>query len=342
MATGTAGCGAMGVQRILDDDFGMYCKVPSYMKKTVVSVALWGLIMLGSACQGVPADTKRLVTIMGGQSLTSGLKRLEEHLNVQMPATHVTFGSSRGSVENVGKVQRGEADIAFAQADIVYQAFRHGMPSLSQPHSNLRGIAVLWTTTLYMLVRSDSPLRSVAELKGHRIGVGLEGGGAEVFARIILEGYGLRYESTDRTFAPLPDLLKHLAAGTLEVVIAVQPSTAPFRELQRQQQVRVLSIDRTVARDLLVDFPFLRNTTIPAGVLGDSQPVSTLSADMLLICHKDLPEELVYDLTRLYLEWMEANGTALGPRIDFEDAPTTPIPLHPGAARYYREREVVR
>jgi TRAP transporter TAXI family solute receptor len=325
-----------------DDDFGGYCKALSYMKKIVVSVTLSGLIMLCSACRGVPAETKRVVTIVGGNTLPGGPKQLEEHLNAQSPGTHVILQLSSRSVENVGKVQRGEVDIAFAQADIVYQAFRHGMPSSSQPHGNLRGIAVLWTTTLYVIVRSDSPVRSVAELKGHRIGVGLEGSGAEAFARIVLEGYGLRYENTHPTFAPLPELLKRLTAGVLEGVITVQPSTVLFRELQRQQQVRVLSIDRTVARDLLVEFPFLRNRTIAAEVLGDSQPVSTLSADMLLICHRDLPEELVYDLTRLILEWMEANGAAQGPRIDFEEAPATPIPLHPGAARYYREREVVR
>src|SRR5688572_9081151 len=107
------------------------------MKNTIASVVLSGLSMLCLGCQEVPADTTRVLTIMGGNTVGRTIKQLEEHLNIQMPGTRVTVHSSPGSVENVAKVQRGEADVAFAQADIVYQAFRHGMPSLSQPHSNL-------------------------------------------------------------------------------------------------------------------------------------------------------------------------------------------------------------
>ena len=66
--------------------------------------------------------------------------------------------------------------------------------------------------------------------------------------------------------------------------------------------------------------------------------------DVLLLCREDLPEGLVYDLTRALFDSVPAleNAHEAASAIDPERGPTTSIPLHPGAARYYREREILQ
>ena len=73
-------------------------------------------------------------------------------------------------------------------------------------------------------------------------------------------------------------------------------------------------------------------------------PVETLGAEWLLVCRSDLSEDLVYQLTRAFFEQLPALARDHGEAalIDPEQAPAAPIPLHAGAARYYREREVLR
>ena len=70
--------------------------------------------------------------------------------------------------------------------------------------------------------------------------------------------------------------------------------------------------------------------------------MQTIGVDNLLICLDSLPESLVYDMTRLLFETLPAlaKNYVTARMINADQAPATPIPLHPGAARYYREREL--
>jgi hypothetical protein len=92
-------------------------------------------------------------------------------------------------------------------------------------------------------------------------------------------------------------------------------------------------------------YPFLRPVTVAANQLqGQDQPTETLGSEWLLVCRSDLSEDLVYQLTREFFAQLPALARDHGEAalIDPEQAPATPIPLHAGAARYYREREILR
>ena len=109
--------------------------------------------------------------------------------------------------------------------------------------------------------------------------------------------------------------------------------------------MRLLPIGRTEVNKLRSSWPFLRPVTVSAHKLaGQNQPVETLGSEWLLVCRSDLSEELVYQLTRAFFAELPAMARDHGEAalIDPEQAPATPIPLHAGAARYYREREILR
>jgi hypothetical protein len=88
------------------------------------------------------------------------------------------------------------------------------------------------------------------------------------------------------------------------------------------------------------DYPFLTATVISREFYGTS--VHTLGVDGVLICRSDLDEPLVYELTKQLFLSLKSLGRGPLRFMDVDQAPATPIPLHPGAARYYRERELSR
>ena len=94
------------------------------------------------------------------------------------------------------------------------------------------------------------------------------------------------------------------------------------------------------------NFPIpLRVALIPAGTYPTVRgPVHTVGIDTLIACSTDLTETLVYRLTKTFFDVLPELATQVDAlrRMDLARAPATPIPLHDGAARYYRERELLR
>jgi TRAP transporter TAXI family solute receptor len=102
---------------------------------------------------------------------------------------------------------------------------------------------------------------------------------------------------------------------------------------------RLLNINGPEVDRLRGDLPLLRRVVIPRGAYpGQSAPVHTVAVDQLLVCRADLDNEVVYELTSVLFDQFPDPRLRVDPQL----APATVIPLHPGAARYYRERELRR
>jgi uncharacterized protein len=128
------------------------------------------------------------------------------------------------------------------------------------------------------------------------------------------------------------------------VVFAAFPQF-PIVDITRTVAVRLIPIERHQIERIQARYPFLKSITIPRSTYGGQpEDVVTVGIDNLLVCREDLPQSLVRDLTQTLFdalpELVTAHVAAIG--IDPERGPTTPIPLHPGAAQYYRERELAR
>src|SRR5262245_64656581 len=140
-----------------------------------------------------------------------------------MPQTQVALQASPGGVIVVSSVDGGQAQLGLAQSDVVYLAYRHGIERNLYPHKNLRAIAVLWVNTLYVLVRRDSPFRSISDLKGRRVGVILPGTSGEFSTRIVLGAHGMSYDDVDVTFQPTNQLVPKLGLGEVDAVFTANP-----------------------------------------------------------------------------------------------------------------------
>ena len=134
--------------------------------------------------------------------------------------------------------------------------------------------------------------------------------------------------------------MDELLKGRVDSVILTGrlPEEAVARALQGG--ARLLNIDEPEIDRLRVSYPLLRRVLVPKGRYPSQlAPVRTVGVDLLLVCRADLDKDLVYELTQSYFE--DISGE-LQSQTDPQRAPAVIIPLHQGAARYYREREMSR
>lgn len=258
-----------------------------------------------------------------------------------MPEIDIAVLESPGSVRNVEAIQRDEADMGFAFADVAYVAFVGQLADV--PYTRLRGMAVLQLNPLHLVVRP--PITSVSTLRGRRVGLGPPGSGTALTAGLVLQAFGIDPQSVQAELMPFNDASAQLAAGHLDAMFVNAGYPSESVTMAARAGARLLPIEGPPIDRLRHDYPFLRLTTIPAGTYpAHPLPVHTIAVDNLLICRSDLDEELVYELTKQFFAALPAlAGEQASLRLmDLAQVPATPIPLHDGAARYYRERELFR
>jgi len=278
----------------------------------------------------------------GFYPLGEGLARAYER---SLEAVDLRIQPSAGAVANVEAIQRGDADLGFAFADVAYVAYVGRLAGASVPFERLRGIAVLQLTPVQLVVRRDPHIREVSDLRGRRIGVGPLGSGTALTAGLVLEAFGIAASSVQTETLQFNDAADRLVRGTLDAMFDTAIYPAESVMAATRAGARIMPLTGAPIEHLRRDYPFLRVTVIPRDTYpGMSSAIRTIGVDSLLICRSDLDETLVYDLTRRFFEALPSLSSSLGALrfMDLDQAPATPIPLHDGAARFYRERELPR
>jgi hypothetical protein len=276
-----------------------------------------------------------------------GLQPLAESLAAvyrdRLPGVDVRIVPTPGAVANAEAIQRGDADIGFVFADIAYTAFV-GRFGEAAPFDRLRAMGVLQIPAVHLVVRPNLAIHDLAGLRGRRVGVGPRGSGTALTAELVLGAANLTGAiRTERV--SFDEGARRMLAGSLDAMFddAIYPAEAIQRVTAaggRLVPVAGASIER-----LLHQYPFFRETTIPPHSYPHVDVATpTIGVDTVLVCRQDLDDELVYNLTRQFFDALPtlASSQPALRLMDVDQAPATPLPLHDGAARYYRERELLR
>lgn len=319
-------------------------------RRPTLCAGVLGLATLACGCRSpVLASRKstpptlRLVTSNPGSSsyrLGSALVRgfASSGANVQLKLVE-----SAGSIQNVQMIESGDADVGFAYADAAYAAFS-GQPG-DRPFHHLRGIAVLQSSQIHLIVGKDSPIRTLADLRGRRVGVGVPNSGSALTAGLVLKAFDLDPTTVQFDWTPAKDAVEHIGPGGLDAMLVVATDIYDPITVATQAGARLLPIEGGPIDRLRRDAPFVHRSAIPKNTYpGQTSSVHTIAIDNVLICRNDLDEDVVYQLTKQFfaaLSSFVSSENALR-SIDFSRLDATPLPLHEGAARYYRERELFR
>jgi TRAP transporter TAXI family solute receptor len=249
-----------------------------------------------------------------------------------------------GSVANVIGINRGDLDMALSQADVAYFAYKgKGVFAGQEPLRNLRAVANLFTESVHVVIRRDSGIATVADLKGKRVSLDRKETGTRVVAEIVLEAYGLKPKNLKASYENVGTSADMLAEGKLDAFFYVSGDPVyAIAHLADEIDIDLVLIAGPVAEKVREAHPFLYSNIIPKGTYKGVGNIETLGVGAQLVVAETADDELIYGITQAL--WNPNNRKVLnsghpnGKRIRLETAlDGIAIPLHPGAARYYEE-----
>src|SRR5258707_3104882 len=194
--------------------------------------------------------------------------------------------ASQCSVQNVLAVSAGQLESALAQADIAYWAYTGGLPAARRcgtgkddaaarsggtpplksraPLKNLRAIAGLYPEDVHVVVRADSAIRSLRDLKGKRVALGEPESGTLTDARIVIEAAGLSECEMKPEYLRLSEAADGLVQGRIDAVFLVRCYPVPaIADISSAVPTRLVPIPREVAERLSRKFSFFGTDVVP-------------------------------------------------------------------------------
>ncbi len=248
-----------------------------------------------------------------------------------VPGLIAVAQTSQGSVDNVEAVGSGQLDSGLCQADVAFWAYSGADLFQSKgPLGNLRAIANLFQESLHVVVRRESGIRSAADLKGKRVSLGEQGSGTLVTARQLLRAFKLSEKQLKPSYLNAGAAAEKMRADQLDAFFQVGGIPVPA----------IADLANALPIDLL---PILQIDVIPAGTYTGTIETMTLGVGAIWIVAAALDADLIYGITRAL--WHPStrkllDEQPLGRQIRVETATIgLPVPLHPGAERYYAEAE---
>jgi hypothetical protein len=246
--------------------------------------------------------------------------------------------SSLGGADNIRAVNGGLVDSGFADGDALAAAAAGQRPFRSKA-SHLRMIAALFPEAAHLVVAANSGIQTVEDLRGKRVLLGQANTSAVTRNRAILTAYRVRVREVMSD--EIPTAL--LRDGKIDAYFAVAGVPLDsIRDLLARHQVRLVPLDGEGRDRLLAAVPQLSATVIPAGSYPGAPTVETVATRAWWFTRDSEPDPLIYGLTRALFNPANRAGLAAshpaGRDITLDSAPLNPpAPLHPGAARFYRE-----
>ncbi len=314
-----------------------------------IVVAALSLAVTASCGRVQSAGTETSATIRMSTGFPSGNFRPFSEALIKgyaqlMPDVRIQQADTTGSLDNIQGLEDGAIDIGLSQAGIAYMAYNGRLRQSVRAMRGIRGIAILNSSAVQLLVGPRSRIRSIDELAGRRVGVGPDGSGAAVIAHALLQGYfapGVVHEVD----ATVPQTISLLLRDEIDAAFTV--SSVPNEDVKRMTDAgaRLIPIGGRRVDQLRTTYPFFRSEIIPPGAYrGLDTAVQTLSVDVVLLTRAGLDDAVVRRLTEGLFRMLPQLSAELPflKGMTPERAPATPVPLHPGAALYYRERELRR
>lgn len=255
---------------------------------------------------------------------------------------NVTAQSTGASGENLRLLNRGEADFAFVQNDVMDYAYNGIDMFEGEVLTNFSAMLTLYPEVVQIAATKSSGIRSVSDMKGKRVSVGDAGSGVEFNANQILAAYCLTFDDIRKSNLSFKESSDGLQNGTLDAcfIVAGVPNAA-IQELSLSTDIFLVPIGDAQMRELTSLYKYYTESVIPAntynGVNIDTKAVAVKAS---IAVNNNIPEEEVYQMVKTLFDKRDdlAAAHSKGNELNIEDAPKgVSIPFHAGAIKYYEE-----
>jgi TRAP transporter TAXI family solute receptor len=264
----------------------------------------------------------------------------------KIPGVKTQVQATKASVENLVLLEQGRGEIAFTLGDSLKAAWDGDEEAgFKSKLGKLRAIAAIYPNYIQLVATKESGINTLTDLKGKSLSVGAPKSGTELNTRAILKAAGMGYADIGKVeylpFAESVDLMKNRQLGaTLQ---SAGLGVASLRDLSNAMEVTVVSVPKAIVDK--IGPPFV-SVKIPANTYkGQDKDVETAAVVNYLVTHSGVSDETVYQMTKLLFESLPelANAHVAGKDIKLDAALAgVPIPLHPGAERYFKEKGVAK
>ena len=298
----------------------------------------------------VHAQQQQFVNILtGGQSgvyYPMGVA-LSQIYAKSIPNVRATAQVTKASAENLNLLQAGRGELALALADSVSDAWKgEAEAGFPKKLDKLRGLSGTYSNYIQIVANADSGIKTLADLKGKRISVGAAKSGTELNARAIFKAAGLTYADLAKVeYLPFGESVELIKNRQLDATLqSAGLGVASLRDLSTSVKIVVVPVPADVVAK--VGDAAYQTAVIPANTYtGQTQDVPTAAIPNFLVTHSGVSDELAYQMAKQMYENIDTLYAAhnAAKAIKRENAiKGMPIPLHPGAEKYYREVGLIK
>ena len=304
---------------------------------------------LGLGLSGV-AQAQQFINVLTGG--TSGIYyplgvALSQIYGKAIPEAKSSVQSTKASVENLNLVQAGRGEVAFTLGDSLSAAWK-GDPEVGfkAPLAKLRGLAGIYPNYVQIVASAESGIKSLADLKGKRVSVGAPRSGTELNARAVFKAAGLSYEDFGKVeYLPFGESVELIKNRQLDATLqSAGLGVASIRDLATAVKIVVVPVPADVI-EKIGDAAY-QAATIPAGTYdGQDGDVPTAAINNYLVTHEGVSEDIAYKMTQALFDNLDqmVSAHAAARNIKLENAAKgMPLPLHPGAEKFYREKGLLK
>lgn len=309
--------------------------------RTLLAALVLALVAGSTLAQD--ADFPRFLEIgtagTGGAYYPIGIA-MAELLSAELPV-QVTAQVTGGAVENVQLMDEGALAIALTQSASAFNGL-YGNPPYDAPKERTRALFGSLTRGVFQIVvLESSDIQTVADLEGRRVGLGPAGGTGIELSNYVFDAAGFGIDGLRANYTSYDEALTALGDGNLDAVVVQTALPNPaIRQLESSgRDVRLIGIPDEIREAVNAEHPYFGLMDVPAEMYDMDEPAPTLFGANMVIVDADLSEEVVYQITKTLFENVDVirNSHPAAAGVSVETAVTVPIPLHPGAERYFRE-----
>lgn len=317
------------------------------MHRKVMRRLMGAATALALAGAALPAQAQDFINVLTGG--TSGVYyplgvALSKVFSEKVQGSRPSVQATKASVENLTLLQQGKGEIGFTLGDSLALGWAGDEEAgFKGKLDKLRGMTAIYPNYIQVVATKESGIKSLADLKGKRLSVGAPKSGTELNARAILGGAGLSYKDLGKVeYLPFGESVELMKNRQLDATLqSAGLGVSSIRDLATSVPIVVVEIPAAVVEK--VGSPYVK-VSIPANTYeGQTAAVPTAAVVNYLVTHSGVKDETVYQMTKAVFESLPdlAAAHAAAKDIKLESALAgMPVPMHPGAQRYFDEKGV--
>jgi TRAP transporter TAXI family solute receptor len=254
-----------------------------------------------------------------------------------------------GGLSNIKRVESGQIYMGLTMTSSGLLAHTGKYP-FKQKYGKSRALLTVYINPYELVTPAKSEIRGVKDMLGRRFAPSLPGWSTELFSQILLKAHGMSYEDIEKAggkvhFVNWTEMVKLMKDGRLDAAMFATPDPVPqIMDINTVMPVRIVQVEKPVIDKILEEYPSFVTIKTPANTYkGQTEDVVNIADGVMLMISEDASDHLAYSIVKTIYDNVKTLGKVhpalkvLNPKRGLEGIK---IPLHPGAAKYYKEQGI--